>query len=96
MAGSVQARSRVAGVSQAWSLWWPPVELARRWAGYSQETAYQAIARRAEMGDRLAQVEKPESQLARVVAELGEEPEEEVVRRLARWLVKGRWVDVDA
>lgn len=79
---------------QPWSTWWTPLELARRWAGYSREAGLEAVGRISRTGDRLAAIEKPANRLARVVAEQAQGRDEVVRERLARWLTKRAGVDV--
>lgn len=82
--------------AQAWSAWWSPLELARRWAGYARETGLDAVARKARIGDRLAAIEAPANRLGRVITEELQGRDEAVRQRLARWLVKGGRLDVVA
>ena len=78
------------------SVWWTPLELARRWAGLCREAGLEAIASFARTGDRLAAIERPDSRLARVISEELARRDEQAVARQLRWLLKGSRIDVDA
>ena len=80
-------------IPQTWSLWWTPLELSRRWAGYARETALEAIAETSRMGDRLAAIEDPANRLVPVVIEHLQHRQEAAPGRLRRWLTKGGSVD---
>ena len=82
--------------SRPGSVWWTPLELARRWAAMSMQAAVEAIGNIARAGDRLAAIERPDSDVAQVIAEQLAEEEGQQAERLAGWLLKGSRIDVDA
>ena len=92
----VQGPGPAAAGRQLWSVWWTPLELARRWAGYSREAGLDAVAGISRTGDRLAAIEQPANRLARVVAERAQGRDQVVRERLARWLRKRAGVDARA
>lgn len=79
------------------SLWLKPGELARRSASLARQKVLEAVARTAQLGDRLAAVEVPGNRLPRLVAWAARpDPWAPPYTRSPAWPVKGGRVSVDA
>ncbi|HEY8426703.1 MAG TPA: hypothetical protein VIK73_11910 [Limnochordales bacterium] len=68
------------------SLWWRPLELARRLASLDREAGLQAIGANSRLGDRLAAIEDPSNRLAPVVVEHLRAQDQAAEQRVRRWL----------